>query len=314
MTNVLPSLSCPVCKGPMLATLENMPRGRANDFDSCIRRCTVCGVGASNALNAEAVTFIHQEPLMNIPTEARVGAFETLKAALNIRSRDKKRSQFGFSSSEDAVTWVVFDYLRRSKQLIPVLERLGLPSRDIHESHPALLLWGVPLGPSDHGDAVRDRLVRECIALGERRRSLSEPDVIIDFGEQGIVFIEVKYRSGNDCKPSDHPNWGKYASPGKPLWKFDDVMASGCYELARYWRLLERLADGRRGVLVNLGLPALFGGPEGERLDRFVQALFQSDSLQFAKVTWRELLAPVLPTAERWFADFCSDRKLVRTR
>jgi hypothetical protein len=299
----------------MLATVENMPRGRANDFDSCIRHCTACGVGASNALNAEAVTFIHQDPLMNIPQEARVGALETLKAALNIRSRDKKRSRFGFSSSEDAVTWVVFDYLRRSKQLVPVLEQLELASRDNLESHPALLLWGVPIGPSDHGDAVRDRLVKECIALGERRRSLSEPDVIIDLGEQGIVFIEVKYRSGNDFRPSAYPNWVKYDSAERPLWKFDDVMASGCYELARYWRLLERLADGRRGILVNLGLPALFGGAEGERLDRFVQALCQSDSLQFMKVTWGELLAPALPGAERWFVNFCcSDRKLVGRR
>ena len=95
-------------------------------------------------------------------------------------------------------------------------------------------------------------------------------------------------------------------------WRFNDVKATGCYELARYWCLIEKLADGRTATLVNLGLPALFTGVQGDRLDRFVAALDTSEQRRFQKVTWTELLAPILPKAEDWFVQFCrDDRKLL---
>jgi hypothetical protein len=39
-----------------------------------------------------------------------------------------------------------------------------------------------------------------CAGLGEVPNSFSEPDVIVDFGEAGLMFIEVKHRRGNDLK------------------------------------------------------------------------------------------------------------------
>src|SRR5262249_7032990 len=156
------------------------------------------------------------------PKEAHAGALETLRAALNTQNREKKESYFGFSTSEDAVTWVVFDYLRRFGLLVPALQQLGLAPTEPRRLEPALLLWGVPIGTSKRAAALRDRLVRECAALGERPNSLSEPDVVFDLGDEGIALIEVKYLSGNDNQPNNYPNWSKYAAPGRLGWRFED--------------------------------------------------------------------------------------------
>jgi hypothetical protein len=95
----------------------------ATQFDDCLRRCEPCGIGASNASDRGAVTFIHRDPLGNIPVESREGASEALAQALNIRNRESKRRRFGFSTSEDAVTWVVFMHLLRSGQLLGSLRQ-----------------------------------------------------------------------------------------------------------------------------------------------------------------------------------------------
>jgi hypothetical protein len=263
-------------------------------------------------LDSLRVTYIHRNPLTNIPEEAQDGALAALGAALNERSRESKKERFGFSTSEDAVTWVVFNYLMRTQQLRKALEKVQLVPQSAQKQEPTLLLWGVPIGPDDKGPHVRDQLAAACAALGESARSFSEPDVIVDLGDQGIVFLEVKYRSGNDCQPASYPGWPKYELPGELRWRFAETKESGCYELARNWCLLKRLAEGRRGHLTNLGPKRLFEGNEGARLDRFVAALGVEDELRFSKVTWSGFLAPILPTAPQWFSNFCyRDRKLV---
>jgi hypothetical protein len=203
---------------------------------------------------------------------------------------------------------VVFNYLMRSQQLVPALQRVGLIPPDLSGVLPTLLLWGVPVGPNGGGVAVHDRLVAHCAALGENKESFSEPDVIVDLGEKGVVFIEVKYLSGNDRRPGSYRGWPKYRSEGKLSWRFAEVQESGCYELARNWCLLERLSDGCPGILANLGPPRLFSGSGGARLDRFVDALGTGGRLEFKKVVWPDLLGPVLETAPEWFTKFCQAR------
>lgn len=279
-------------------------RIKATDFESCLRTCGGCkGVGASNG--RDKPTFIHRNPLTNIPEESRGGVLEVIRNALNVQNRPKKEIAFGFETSEDAVTWVVFEYLHRSQLLVPSLQALGIQPDMQTSSQPALLLWGVPVGSSPRSIQIRDRLARECLALGESAQSLSEPDVLIDLGENGIVLIEVKYLSNNDCAPYNYSNWQKYSSQGRLSWDFDQVRHTGCYELARYWCILNRIADGRNMWLVNLGRPQLFQGQQGARLDRFVSALKADATQAFVKATWTELLSPILPATERWFSDFC---------
>jgi len=286
------------------------PRAAATGYDSCLRRCEPCGIAASNALDAGRVKYIHAELLSNIPEKSRSGAAEALAAALNVRNRVSKQNRFGFFTSEDAVTWVVFTHLLRTKQLVTALQHAGVFGDDVSEQ-PALLLWGVPIDPDPRGHDIRARLIRECTDLGEKPESYSEPDVIVDLGRAGLVFIEVKYLSGNDDKPEGYAGWPKYESRGRIDWDFTAVRGSGHYELARNWCLLNRLADGRPGALANLGPSKLFVGGEGDRLDRFAAALAARGSLRFIKVTWPHLLQSVLPSAPEWFTNFCKQRRLI---
>lgn len=288
----------------MTRVLPDVPRLRAHDFESCIRRCQTCGVGASNTDHPER-TYIYLDALNNIPEPSRDGALQALEKALNAQNRINKKIKFGFSSSEDAITWVVFTYLRSRRQLVSTLQHVGIVEAGNLTIEPALLLWGVPIGSSARGEELQVELRRECLALNENPDSLSEPDVIVDCGPQGIVLLEVKYRSPNDTKPAGYGNWSKYQLAGRLAWRIDDVKATGCYELARYWCLIERLASGRKATLVNLGLPALFVGDAGRRLDRFGRALDQTENRLFKTLTWAELLSSVLPAAEDWFSEYC---------
>lgn len=307
----LPSLICPSCHLPIAGVESAGKVPVATQFDDCLRRCEPCGIGASNASDRGAVTFIHRDPLGNIPVESREGASEALAQALNIRNRESKRRRFGFSTSEDAVTWVVFMHLLRSGQLLGSLRQVGLIADSALMATPTLLLWGAPVDAGARGKEIQGRLRELCAGLREDPNSFSEPDVIVDFGEHGVMFIEVKHQSGNDLKPVDYAGWPRYASVAPLAWRIDDVKGSGCYELARNWCLVRLLSDGRPATLVNLGPSRLFGGAEGARLDRFVTALDTDDRSRFAKVAWSDLLTQGLADAPSWFSRFCRERGLI---
>jgi hypothetical protein len=282
----------------------------ATNYATCIRRCEPCRIGASNALGNGPVKYIRAEPLSNIPRESHEGAAEALATALNVRNRKSKLSRFGYSTSEDAVTWVVFTYLLRQGLLVPALRHAGVIKANVATAEPTLLLWGVPIRANAEGKKLRERLSAQCVTLGESADSFSEPDVIVDLGSAGLIIIEAKYLSGNDKKPISYAGWPKYELKAQLNWNFEAVRASGHYELARNWCLLRGLADDRPGILANLGFQKLFVGRQGERLDRFVFGLATSNASQFVKVTWASLLHEVLPYAEEWFAQFCETRQL----
>jgi hypothetical protein len=135
--------------------------------------------------------------------------------------------------------------------------------------------------------------------------------VILGLGKAGIMFIEVKHRSGNDSKPADYPGWSKYASAPGLTWRMEDIKASGCYELARNWCLLKALAAERPATLANLGPATLFAGASGARIDRFAAALGTDQRSHFMRTIWSDLLGPVLGEVPDWFAQFCRSRGLI---
>jgi hypothetical protein len=307
----LSSLICPNCHKLIAGRSFVDKVSVVNGFDDCLRRCDPCGIGASNAADPRAATYIYRDPLKNIPIESRKGASEALGQALNVRSRESKRRRFGFSTSEDAVTWVVFTYLYRTGQLLPTLRRIGLIAEDARPKVTTLLLWGAPIDGGARGEEIRTQLHNLCVSLQEDPNSFSEPDVIIDLGEKRLIFIEVKYRSGNDFKPPDYPGWSKYTSVAGLTWQIEDVKSSGCYELARNWCLLKCLAAHRPATLVNLGPAKLFVGAEGARLHRLVTALNTDEQSQFGKVRWSDFLDGNLGDLPDWFAHFCRSRGLI---
>jgi hypothetical protein len=305
----LPSLECPRC-GCSMTTRESvgeMPSAKC--FQDCLRRCERCGIGASNA--KAKVTWICLDPLQNIPPDTWNGAKEALAQALNETNRESKLRYFGFSTSEDAVTWVVFTQLLRSGKLIDALKRAGIVADQVAVA-PTLLLWGVPVNGGERGKEIRQELHNLCTkTLGEKSDRLTEPDVIIDLGEDDLVFIEVKYLGDNDSQPTDYKHWPTYEKGLRLAWHYEDVKASRCYELARNWRVLKELAGERPTALVNLGQERLFRGVEGERLCRFAEALGLDERSRFKKIRWREFLDKVLDDQPEWFADFCRDRGLL---
>ena len=79
MTTGLPLLTCPSCGRAMISAGGDQPRLTATSFETCARRCKDCGIGASNALGSQSVTYIHRDPLTTIPEPICGGALEALK-------------------------------------------------------------------------------------------------------------------------------------------------------------------------------------------------------------------------------------------
>jgi len=281
----------------------------ATSFESCVRKCVDCGVGASNAQDPVKTTYIYLNPLENIPAASRVGAAETLRTALNVSNRDNKWVKFGFSTSEDAVTWVIFSYLARNGRLTTALVKAGLLESTPEPELRALLLWGSTVVGGVVAEILRQATHLTCVKLGEAVDRTSEPDVLIDCGVSGLVAIEVKHLSGNDLKPGDYAGWTRYIPCAAAFRDAASVLDSGCYELARYWRLLHEICSDRPMTLVNLGPKRLFVGNEGERLDRFVAGLTQSRTQRFRTLTWGDFLESIGPLPSH-VRDFCSERRL----
>lgn len=305
----LPLLDCPGCRKPMSHPGSVGSVSTATKFEDCLRQCEPCGIGASNGTGSP--THIHFDPLGNVPAEARRGAREVIGRALNVQSRNSKWLRFGYSTSEDAVTWVVFTYLLRSGRLVEALKGVGILAVDTLIDDPKLLLWGVPVDAPDGGEELRRRIKALCASFGESRTSFSEPDVVIDLGCHGVVFIEVKHRSGNEFKDRTHPGWPKYAPSLRNHADFEQVRNGGCYELARNWCLVKSLADDRTATLINLGPASLFRSREGERLGQFAASLRTDEGSRFQTLAWAEFLRPISRDAPEWLADFCRGRGLL---
>jgi hypothetical protein len=219
--------------------------------------------------------------------------------ALNVTARSTKRERLAFSTSEDAVTWTVLRGLQGEGRLDALIaERPG--------GEPSLLLWGAPAGGTE-ASRVAELLVSVSDELGEDPRRRSEPDVVVVWPEV-VVVIEAKYRSGNDRKPAEYPNWGRYLTQPKlfavPVEK---VRRHGFYELTRNWCLAARLADrlgDRRALLVNLGRP-----PSARSAAEFATTLAIRPDRDFSHRTWSEVLSDAAPLPS-WLQTYADDRGL----
>lgn len=303
----LPPLNCPGCGGRLEAAILSSKPPVARHFAHCARKCVRCEIGASNAHKQGTETWICREPLKGIPVEIREGAMETLRSAFNERNRRNKETRFGFSTSEDAITWVVFAYLVRSRGLTPALERLGLITSEPRVGTPTVLLWGVPINNYARGEVLKAELRDACRSFTENESSFSEPDVVVDFEGEGVLFIEAKYLASNDKKPADYSGWERYAEADL-TWNYEAVRNSGYYELARNWCLLNRLAGARPKTLINLAPSTLFTAAEQTRLGRFFDAIRAAPNAKFTRLTWRNLLDGVVDRP-KWLNEFCSSRK-----
>jgi hypothetical protein len=304
----LPQLECPFCKRAIVHSVETRTRvlRPAAQYEDCLRQCHECGVGFSNTLGEP--TLIHADPLRNIPDEVRSGALETLSLAINERNRKNKLKKFGFSTSEDAVTWTVFSFLARQRPttLASLSSSVfGLPATGVA----SVLLWGVPITPGQRGSLVQEDVLSVSAALGERPRSRSEPDVVLDFGNAGVALVEVKYRSANDCRRL--APWNTYVGTSSAFSDARGAEASGLYELVRNWRIAHDLAGSRPFAVVNLAPERTLAKTRG--LDQLVAGLNTSARARFLPLTWSSLLAAIETATgglPHWLETYVKGRRL----
>jgi len=311
----LENLICTKCNN-LIESDNYIPNSRggappATSFDTCLRRCNECGIGFSNAQNPPSVVKIYRNPLDNIPPEVHDGALETLPNALNLFNRENKIKKFAFETSEDAVTWTVFNYLKQRKILCESLKLSGVDWLTKTDIEPTVLLWGVPvLGADRRGIDIKKNLITILKQIGEDPQKFSEPDVILDFGEIGVVVIEVKYRSPNDTLDEKSPKWEKYLHNSSAFADNIGVKKSGYYELARNWRIAWELASGWSMALINLGPDTLFEGDGYKRIREFGKFLRQNKTHNFVDVTWTRFLEGV-SDKPKWLYQYLKERDLL---
>ena len=139
---------------------------------------------------------------------------------------------------------------------------------------------------------------------------LAEPDVILDFGDIGVVVIEVKYCSPNDTLNEKSPKWEKYLYNSSIFADINGVKKTGYYELVRNWRIAWGLAGGRSMALINLGPDDLFKGNEDNKMQEFSRYLNQDEKHKFVNVAWAHFLV-VVSENPIWFDRYLKERDLL---
>jgi hypothetical protein len=313
----LPTINCLRC-GKELGSKEFNPTSKggapyASSYKTCLRKCEECGLGFSNASSncVNDLTVIYRDPFWNVPASIAEGYEFTLKHAINVVNRRSKRVKFTSSKSEDHVTWTVFRCLQTQGRVRDAISKVGIEFAHFAIGEPTLLLWGVPVPKEDRlGKGVRTKLENALDGIGEEPNRRSEPDVILDLGTAGLVFIEVKLWSKNDTKEHDYEGWGKYLTSSEFFLDFEKLRHSGLYELARNWRIACEMANGRPVALVNLGPADLFKNDRKGRLPDFLESLRQSPARRFLKLTWTSFLEAI-PNKPEWFNQYIQDRGLI---
>jgi len=314
-TPTLQARPCPCCK-KMLSPGEpgTYAIRPAGSFSECLRRCDDCGIGLSNSGTVGSETIIYKDPRDNIPEEMRDGFIEAVRSAVHKFNLANKETKAGFSSSEDALTWTVFRWLQQEGILRKTSSSLGIEIAKSALNEPALHLWGAQVPNPNGADSKLGSFLAEISAdLEEVVDRRTEPDVILDFGNAGVVFIEVKFRSGNEITDANYGNWDRYLNRPEPAAFRDSkgIRQNGHYELARNWCFAWEVSKKLNvpvGV-INLGPEGLFKGRGAESLDVFVSLLNQDARHQFYRITWQQLFeaSGKLPG---WFPAYAVDKRL----
>jgi len=265
----------------------------------------------SNTQKSDSVVKIHLNPLDNIPTEVHEGALVTLSNALNQFNRENKRKKFAFETSEDAVTWTVFNYLNQKRFLSESLKLSSLDWLIQKDIEPTILLWGVPVpGAERRGIDIKKNLIMILNKIWEDPQKYSEPDVILDFEDIGVVLIEVKYRSRNDTLNEKSPKWEKYVHNSIAFADIAGVKKTGYYELARNWRIAWDLSGERSMALINLGPESIFKNNAGKKISEFSKCLRQNKTCKFVDTTWKRLFGATSDHPQ-WFDKYLKERSLL---
>ncbi|MBR3628277.1 MAG: hypothetical protein IKN42_05465, partial [Elusimicrobia bacterium] len=234
---------------------------------------------------------------------------------LNEKNRENKKIKFGFSTSEDACSWIFFTYFFKKNKLDVLKDILGLKS-EIKD----ILFWGVSyndlinskISEISAGILENNNIIKSLKQsekdIGEKPKLRTEPDIIVVTDEE-LVFIEVKVNSGmpkfNFNEEKNKEKFEKYSKVkyynnfdiiGK---KFENIRKKDeklekkykeninpFYELVRNWTLLNDLGEklNKKVSLINL-----VREEETKEIQIFKDAIKVSNERKFEVKTWEEI-------------------------
>lgn len=124
-------IQCPICHLEIIE--DSVPHKKAFRYENCIRKCLNCRIGASNS--EKNPTFIYED----FPSELLENLDYTLNHSNNNRNHFNKKIRIGYSTSEDAASWIFIKYFIKNHKLNTLQEIFNCKSK-ITE----ILMWGVP--------------------------------------------------------------------------------------------------------------------------------------------------------------------------
>lgn len=274
---ILKNVQCPNCE--KILTPRIGEKKNAATFEDCLRQCSTCNIGFSNSKTRP--TIIHRNHRNNVPVLLRDNIDLVLDNSINLRSRKTKKFRFGFSTSEDALTWSFFNYFVVKKKLPELLKVLEIESSD---KDPEVYLWGVNITAPELATEFLKSLITQSDKFGEVSTQRTEPDVILKFNDK-LVFIEVKYRSPNDFQ-TDKNKFNKYLIADVDI---NRIATNGCYELYRNWAFASQLSNGKKFEVINLGFQKHFANKKIAQLEEFAE-LTKAANGRFLLMSWENVL------------------------
>lgn len=290
----LPDKECPNCNAKMtndsIGYTEEIKA--AHKYDDCLRKCHSCHIGYSNAADRPKIIF--ENYLDNIPEGISGSLEEVLEKSINKRNRKSKKIKIGFSTSEDALTWVVFRYFQKEDKLGIIIENIAESTSGTAE----ISYWGVGLKDDK---AIQNKELKDVLdTLKENHSSYSEPDIILE-DDNTVIFIEAKLNSKNIEKES--PNQHKYYENTKHFKSDSDFKKCKEYQLIRNWRIGNDYAKNKnkKFYLINLV------NNEVNTLDKFKGCIKTSENSIFKVKTWNDIRALLKPEPD-WVKNWIDKR------
>lgn len=270
-------IKCPIC-GEILTPRKQVVKP-ASSFNDCLRRCEKCLVGFSNS--KENPTMIYKNYADNVPSLLHSDLEFVLSNSLNQMNRANKKNKFAFSTSEDALTWSFFKYFVMYNRLNDLLILLNIDSK---ETSFDIYLWGTNICSKIIDSDFNKQFIQKSDLFNEDSLKRTEPDVIIKLNDK-LIFIEVKYQSANEVI-TDSAKFNKYLVA---KIDYNNLIASGHYELYRNWAFASSLSNDSKFELINLGLSRLFIDKNKAKLKKFEDSL-NSDNGKFVKLSWEQII------------------------
>lgn len=292
----LDKIKCPSC-GEFVFPINGEIK-ITNSYNDCLRRCEKCEIGFSNSKNNPTV--IYKNYIDNVPKPLHQDLEISLNHSINEMNRKNKKNKFGFSTSEDALTWSFFKYFVVKNKFRELLRILNIESEyaiiDIY-------LWGRNICKINNDSNFIDKFISVSDSFNEDSSRRTEPDVIIKLKDK-LVFIEVKYLSSNEIK-KDKEKFKKYLVSEVSE---KEVIESEHYELFRNWAFASKLSNGDNFELINLAPQKLFGDKNKNKLIQFENSL-KSTKGNFRKLSWEEILEKVNNDEyELWFKSYLNEK------